>query len=205
LITILAFTSCGGDDSQAPDDDGNGNEEVFLSAENPDEWSVLMLHYTTNPSSCVESFERVTDIGDVLRDGTFRLRTYSYQSGTCCVRERYASVTIETTELLDFTGYKTARFKGEVRMYMQRALGGCGAEVEVDICGVRLVSERVCGDTGGEVVLTETYDVNISDVLDCVRGSASIRISVGGGCGTGALTDNEIYVEVRDLRIVVTR
>jgi hypothetical protein len=118
--------------------------------------------------------------------------------------ERYGTSVIQTTRLLDFSPFKTARLKGELRMYMQRAIGGCGAEVEVDLCGVEPVSEQLCG-TAGEVLVTKMIDVNVSDVLDCVRATLKLTVSVGGWYGPGTLSDNEVYVEVRNLRIVVMR
>jgi hypothetical protein len=37
-----------------------------------------------------------------------------------------------------------------------------------------------------------------------VLGPYQTTSTLGGWCGTGTQTDNEVYVEVRDLRIVVT-
>jgi len=208
LITILTLASCGGDDSQGPGDDGNGNEEVLLSSSKASDWSAIILRTFNNPARCTEwDSDRSTNVGDILSNGIFRVRTYSYGSGTCCVIERY-QCEIQTTRLLDLTTYKTARLKGQVRMYMQReAFGGCGLDVRADFCGLtRLVSETLCESAFGSVV-TKDFDLNISDALDCARGTFYLTIRVGGWCGGSSPTwqDNEVYVEVQDLRIVVTK
>lgn len=204
---LLALASCGGDDPQDPGD-SNGNEIVVLSADKPEDWSALIGHDYNFPTRCTTyDFDRITDVSAILSNGAFRVRTYSYGSGTCCVFENYLCE-IQTTKLVDLTPYKTARVKGQVRMYMQReAFGGCGLEVRADFCGLtRLVDEKLCERANGSVV-TKDFDLNISDALDCARGTFYLTIRVGGWCGGSSPTwqDNEVYVEVRNLRIVVTK
>jgi len=202
---ILALTSCGGDDPQDPGDGGNGNEEVLLSSSKAGDWSAIIVRDYNFPTRCTSyDSDRITDVSAILSNGTFRVRTYSYGSGTCCVFENYLC-TIETTRLFDLTPYKTARLKGQVRMYGQRdGNGGCGIDVDAEFCGLNLIDERLC--TYGQVV-TKDFDLNISDALDCARGTFYLTIRVGGWCGGSSPTwqDNEVYVEVRNLRIVVTK
>jgi hypothetical protein len=100
LATFLMLVSCGGDDSQGPGDDGTGNETVVLSSANAGDWSAIIVRTFNSAALCgTWNSDNSAGVGDILSNGTFRVRTYSYESGTCCVFEGTAPQNLDRSGL----------------------------------------------------------------------------------------------------------
>lgn len=214
LIAILTLINCGGgDDTQSPGG-GNGKEEVVLSAKNASDWQGNITRTHNTDSRCSPYDIEHPSIASILSNGVFRIEANSHPSGTCCVSETY-HVQIETTDVVDLTPYKAARFKATITLYCQRyvAIGGYRAIVRIYLRshvpgsnGLTLMNYNFYANTSGETREVRELDLSLENALNLSEASITMDIQVFGGCGGyDTLVANQAFAQVANLRIVASK